>query len=37
MINDTGMVCWMLMLTNAVDPDLTAQHLRFGRDILHLD
>ena len=25
------------MLTNAVDPDLAAQHLRFGRDILHLD
>ena len=25
------------MLTNAVDPDLAAQHLLFGRDILYLD
>ena len=25
------------ILTNAVDPDLFAQHLLFGRDIQHLD
>ena len=25
------------IFTNAVDPDLIAQHLLFGRDIQHLD
>ena len=37
MVHDTVLVCLLRMLSNAVDPDLTAQRLLFARDILYLD
>lgn len=37
MVNDTVLVCLLRMLSNAVDPDLTARHILFARDILYLD